>query len=138
MTALTPQIAVVGSFRAPLYEETLWRFFLFPLVAWGVGHFLRYRRASLVTGALVPTLFFGLTHEGLQAAFLIGLALVYVYHQRGPLPAMIVHFFTDAIPYVLVSLLTQSMDSASSCCSFHLRPVALGTVMCYSLAGCRH
>lgn len=94
------------AFRAAQNEEVIFRFFLFPLVAWGVRHFVRSRRVSLVTGAMASSLFFGLIHPGFFPAFLMGLALVYIYHQRGLLPAMVVHFFTDAIPYVLVSLLT--------------------------------
>lgn len=103
--ALTPGRAIALAFRAALNEETVFRLFLFPLVGRGVGHFLRSQRASLIIGALVSALAFGLIHPGFWSAFLIGLAFVYIYHQRGLLPAMVVHFFTDAIPYTLVSLM---------------------------------
>jgi hypothetical protein len=53
----------------------------------------------------VPTFFFGVTHPGFLSAFFIGLPLVYVYHPRGLLPAMVVHSFTDAIPYVLAPMM---------------------------------
>jgi hypothetical protein len=104
ITALTPGRAIALALRAALNEEIVFRLFLFPLVAWGVGYFLRCRRASLLIGASVSALAFGLIHPGFWSAFLIGLALVYIYHQRGLLPAMVVHFFTDAIPYTLVSM----------------------------------
>ncbi len=100
---MSPGIAIVGSVRAALYEDTLWRLCLFNVATWGVLRLLRSRRASLTIGAVVPTFFFGFTHAGYLSAFFISLALVYIYRQRGLLPAMIVRFFTDAIPYVLVS-----------------------------------
>lgn len=104
-TTLTPGRAIALSFRAALNEETLFRLFLFPLVAWIAGRLVRSKRIALVVGALTSALILGLIHPGFWSAFMIGLALVYIYHQRGLLPAMIVHFFTDAIPYTLVSLL---------------------------------
>lgn len=74
-------------------------------MTWGVLRLLGSKRAPLIIGAVMPTFFFGLTHGGFLSAFFIGLALVYVYHQRGLLPAMIVHFFADAIPYVLAPMM---------------------------------
>jgi hypothetical protein len=105
LTALSPEIAIVGWFCAVWCEETLWRFFLFLVVAWAFTHLLRSHRASLVIGPVVPTFFLRLIHPGFWSEFLIGLALVYIYYHGGLLPAMIVHFFTDAIPFTLVSLL---------------------------------
>ncbi len=66
---------------------------------------MRSQRAPLVVGALTSALVLGLIHPSFWSVFMIGLALTYIYYQRGLLPAMIVHFFTDAIPYTLVSLL---------------------------------
>ncbi|MBU7009856.1 MAG: CPBP family intramembrane metalloprotease [Theionarchaea archaeon] len=83
------------------------RLFLFPVIAWAVAYFLHSQDASLITGALVSSFFFGLIHPGFGfiTVFLIGLALVYIYYHRGLLPAMIAHSFTDAIPFTLFILL---------------------------------
>jgi membrane protease YdiL (CAAX protease family) len=104
-TALTPRSAIVLAFRAALNEEIVFRLFLFPLVAWIAGRLMRSRRIALVIGALASAFAFGLIHPGFFAAFVVGLAFVYIYYRRGLLPAMIVHFFADAIPYTLVSLM---------------------------------
>jgi hypothetical protein len=103
---LSPGLAIVSSVRAALYEDTLWRFCLFNAAAWAALRLLPSWRASLIVGAVVSTFFFGLTHEGFLSAFFIGLALVYIYHKRGLLPAMIVHFFTDAVPFSIVAAMT--------------------------------
>lgn len=107
ITCLVPRTAVVLSFRAGLNEEVIFRLFLFPVIAWAVARVSRSRDASLITGALVSSFFFGLIHPGFGfiTAFLTGLALVYIYYHRGLLPAMIAHFFTDAIPFTLFTLL---------------------------------
>ena len=103
--ALTPGEAIALALRAALNEEIIFRLFLFPLVAWIAGHLVRSKRIALLIGALASGFAFGLIHPGFWSAFMIGLALVSIYHQRGLLPAMIVHLFTDAIPYTLVSVL---------------------------------
>lgn len=104
-TALTPGSAVVLASRAALNEEILFRLFLFPLVAWIAGRLVHSQRTALIIGALASAFAFGLIHPGFWSAFMIGLALVYIYHQRGLLSAKIVHLFTDATPYTLVSVL---------------------------------
>lgn len=105
LVSLTPGTALALAFRAALTENIVFRLFLFPLVAWGVGHFIRSQRGSLVVGALASAFVYGLIHPGFVAAFLGGLAVLYIYHQRGLLPAMAVHFFGDAIPFVWLSMM---------------------------------
>jgi len=101
----TPEIALALSFRAALNEEVLFRLFLFPLVAWIVGRFVHSQGLSLVTGALVSSIVYGLIHPGFSMAFFVGLALVYVYYRSGLLSAMTVHFFADAISFVAISMM---------------------------------
>jgi membrane protease YdiL (CAAX protease family) len=52
-------------------------------------------------------LLFGLIHPGFVLAFLMGLALAYIYLQVGLLPAMIVHFLGDLVPLSLWALSWQ-------------------------------
>lgn len=104
-TALTPGSAIVLAFRAALNEEIVFRLFLPAVVAWIAGRLVHSQRTALIIGALASAFAFGLIHPGFFAAFLMGLAFVYIYYQLGLLPAMIVHFSADAIPYTLVSLM---------------------------------
>jgi len=106
MALLTPVTALAISLRAALNEEIIFRLFLFSLVAWIVWRFGNSQKASLVIGALVSALAFGLIHGlGFVPAFLVGLALIYIYHQRGLLSVMAVHFLADAIPFLLISVM---------------------------------
>jgi membrane protease YdiL (CAAX protease family) len=105
MALLTPARAVALAFRAALNEEIFFRLFLFPGTAWVVGHFIPTRQASLLTGVLVSAIVYGVMHPGFLMAFLVGCAFSYIYYRLGLLPAMVVHFFTDAIPFTLLSLL---------------------------------
>ena len=104
LSLLTPPTALAVSFRAALNEEVIFRLFLFPLAAW-VFKRLKQTEISLIIGALTSSILFGLIHgAGFLWASLTGLALVYIYYQRGLLPAMSIHFFADAIPFVLISM----------------------------------
>ena len=106
LVLLTPETAVALSFRAALNEGILFRLFLFPLVAWVAKRFGGSQRASLGLGALASSLVYGYIHGlGFIWAFSVGLALIYIYHHRGLLPAMVIHFFADAIPLVLMSMM---------------------------------
>jgi len=104
LTALTRKTAIALAFRAALTENIVFRLFLFPLAAWVAAHFIRSRHTSLIVGALASALMFSLIHPGVVVAFLAGLALNYIYYQRGLLAAMTVQFFGDAIPFVLLSI----------------------------------
>lgn len=102
---LTPSTAVAISLRAALNEEVIFRLFLFPLVAWILKR-LKQSEFSLTIGALASSILFGLIHgAGFFWAFLVGLALIYIYYQRGLFLAMPIHFFADAISFVLISMM---------------------------------
>ena len=103
---LNPERAIALSFRAALNEEMLFRFFLFPLVTWAILYFKQSQKVSLVIGGLISSTAFGFIHgAGFITAFLVGLALVYIYYQRGLLSAMAVHFLADAVPFLLISMM---------------------------------
>lgn len=102
---LTPRTAAALSFKAALTEEIFFRLFLFPVVTWAFDHFLRLREVSLVFGALLSQFFFGLCHgQAMLVAFFVGFSLIYIYYKRGLIPVMVIHFFGDAIPFVLISM----------------------------------
>jgi membrane protease YdiL (CAAX protease family) len=105
LVSLTSETALALSFRAALNEEVFFRLFLFPLILLVMRYFTHSQKASLVIAGLASAMLVGLIHPGFVQAFLIGLALVYIYYQRGLLPAIVVHFFADAVPLVLISLM---------------------------------
>ena len=101
---LTPETAAAISLRAALNEEIVFRFFLFPSLALVIRYLVHSQRASLVISALISAILVGITHAGFVLAFLLAFPLVYIYYRRGLLPAIAVHFFADAIPFLLISM----------------------------------
>lgn len=105
LTLLTPGTAVALSLRAALTEEIVFRLFLFLLATWAIERSTHSQKRSMIVGALASAFMFALMHgSGFAVAFPLGLALVYIYHRRGLLPAMTVHFFADAIPFASISI----------------------------------
>ena len=105
LTLLIPETAVALSLRAALTEEIVFRLFLFLLATWVIERFIHSQKRSMIVGAVASAFMFALMHgSGFAVAFPLGLALVYIYHRGGLLPAMIVHFFADAIPSALISI----------------------------------
>jgi len=102
---LTPEMALALSLRAALNEQVVFRLFFFPLILLMIRYFINSQKASLVVAGTASAILVGLIHPGFVQAFLIGLALVYIYYQRGLLPAIVVHFLADAAPLVLISLM---------------------------------
>jgi hypothetical protein len=105
LVSLTSETALALSLRAALNEEVFFRLFLFPLILLVMRYCTHSQKASLVIAGLASATLVGLIHPGFVQAFLIGLALIYIYYQRGLLPAIVVHFFADAVPLVLISLM---------------------------------
>ncbi|MBU7047700.1 MAG: CPBP family intramembrane metalloprotease [Theionarchaea archaeon] len=106
--SVTPKTAVALSLHAAITEEILFRLFIFPLVALTAWYFLHSQKESLVIGAFVSLVLFGLMHPGLPRfliAFTLGIPVIYIYYNRGLIPAMITHFAADAIPFVIISLI---------------------------------
>lgn len=94
--------AIAFSLKNALYSEILFRLFLFSLIVW-IGDRLSSRKYSLILGAVVSA-FLG-SFQGLlfsAPSFLIGLLLVYIYYQRGLLPAVLVRFLASAIPFIII------------------------------------
>lgn len=105
LASLTPEIALTLSLRAALNEQVVFRVFLFPLILLIIRYLVHSQKTSLLIAGLASAILVGLIHPGFVQAFLIGLALVYIYYQRGLLPAIVVHFFADSVPLMLISLM---------------------------------
>ncbi len=92
------------SLRAGITEEVVFRLFLLSLSAWITLRIFHNRRGAIGVGVLVSSLLFGLIHPGFILAFLMGLAMAYIYLEAGLLPAMLVHFLGDFVPFSLWAL----------------------------------
>ena len=105
LSLITPQTAIGLGLHAAFTEEILFRLFLFPVAAWIAWHFLHSRKDSLIIGAIVSSSLFGLMHgAAFFVAFVLGFPMIYIYYHRGLLPAIIVHFLADGIPFVIIAL----------------------------------
>ena len=90
------------SLRAALTEETVFRLLIFPGVTWLANKISRSCTVSIVLGALASASAFGLFHNGFYLPFIFGLGLCYIYKKNGLIPAMIIHFLADFIPFTLI------------------------------------
>ena len=97
---------VLLSLRAGLLEEILFRLFLFTFVTYLGSRVTKSKQKSVIVGLLVSSFLFGFMHGGvnLQASIYGGI-LVYVYYKNGLIPAIIIHFLADAIPWTLLYIL---------------------------------
>lgn len=94
--------ATAFSLKNALYSEILFRLFLFSLVVW-IGDRLSSRKYSLALGAIASA-FVG-SFQGIlfsAPSFLIGLLSVYIYYQRGLVPAVLVRFLAGAVPFIII------------------------------------
>ena len=106
-SSLTPEVALALGFHAAIVEEIGFRLFLFSIGVWAANYVLHSRDGAIAIGALVSTLLFALFHPGSGnvLAFVLGFVILYIYYQRGLIPAMVVHFLADAIPFTLTSIM---------------------------------
>lgn len=93
------------SLRAGITEETIFRLFLLSFTSWITLRISRNRRGAIGVGVLVSSLLFGLIHPTFLLPFLMGIAMAYIYLQAGLLPAMVVHFLGDFVPFSLWALI---------------------------------
>jgi membrane protease YdiL (CAAX protease family) len=105
--SVTLKRAIGLSWHAGLVEETFFRLFLFSFVAWVIDRIFHSRKPALIIGAAMSTFIFALFHStsAHAVAFVLGFAILYIYYKSGLLPAMVVHFFADAVPFALFPLL---------------------------------
>ncbi len=92
------------SIRAALTEETVFRLLIFPGVTRLANKISRSSTVSIVSGALASASAFGLFHNRFYLPFIFGLGICYIYKKNGLIPAMIIHFLADFIPFTLIYL----------------------------------
>lgn len=97
---------VLLSLRAGLYEEILFRLFVFTLVTCLVTKVIKSKQKSIIMGIIISSFIFGLIHGGVNIqASIFGGTLAYIYYKNGLVPAIIIHFLADAIPWTLLYIL---------------------------------
>ncbi len=96
--------AVLLALRAALQEEIVFRLFLFPLSALVVGRMVNSRKSVIMIGTVLSAFLFAAmhTHSGYVMAFASGLILAHIFCSNGLLPAMVVHFLADVIPWIIL------------------------------------
>ena len=92
------------SLRAAVTEEIIFRLFIFSTVTLMASKISKSKMGPLVVGALVSSILFGLFHQGFYLPFIYAVMLCYVYRYNGLLLAMLIHFLSDAFPFILIYL----------------------------------
>lgn len=93
---------ILVSLRAGLFEEVLYRLFGFTLITYIISKLVSSKKQSIIIGIFLSAVLFGLLHQGFIFAFYCGVILAYVYYKNGLLPAILIHFIADAIPFTLL------------------------------------
>lgn len=91
--------------RAGIQEEIIYRLFLFSLITYIALKITNSEKKSVALGIILSSLFFGIMHGGFYFAFICGGLLAYIFYKNGLIPAIIVHFLADVIPWVLLGTL---------------------------------
>lgn len=102
--SLNPELAVLLASRAALEEELLYRFVLLGLIVWIARQIRAEHGVSLIVGAILSSMAFTLMHGTFYIPLLEGLILAVIYFEGGLLPAIFVHFWTDAVPFLILSI----------------------------------
>lgn len=88
--------------RAALTEEIVFRLLIFSAVYKFVNKISKSSTICFFSGMLVSAIAFGLLHDGFYLSFVFGIGLCYLYKNNGLIPAMLVHFLADFIPFILI------------------------------------
>lgn len=92
---------ILLSLRASIQEEILFRLFIFTFVTYLMGKVIDSHKKSVIIGILLSAFIFGLMHR-FYFAYMSGVILAYVFYKNGLIPAIMIHFLADAIPWTLL------------------------------------
>lgn len=94
---------ILLAMRAGLQEEIIFRLFLFTLITYAATKIVHSTRKSIVIGIAISSLLFGMMHGFYpNFAYISGGILAYIFYKNGLIPAMIIHFLADVIPWILL------------------------------------
>ncbi|QUH26208.1 CPBP family intramembrane glutamic endopeptidase [Serpentinicella alkaliphila] len=99
---------ILLSLRAGITEEIVFRLFIFTFAVSTVRKIIHRDDFSIVIGIIISALSFVLLHGGFNIViFIYGIILAYIYLKNGLVPAIIVHFLSDAIPWAILFYLNK-------------------------------
>lgn len=94
---------VLLALRAGLYEEILFRLFVFSGVIFLIKKITDSSQKQLVLGIVISSLLFGFMHGGINIqASILGGILTYTYYKNGLIPTITIHFMADVIPWTFL------------------------------------
>ncbi|MFA5815332.1 MAG: CPBP family glutamic-type intramembrane protease [Bacteroidales bacterium] len=103
--SLTPINSILISIRAGITEEVIFRFFLFSLLLLVFAKIIHSKILIFLICSIISALAFAfLLHSGSIVSLVAGIILSYIYYKKGLLPAIIVHFLGDFIPFLMISI----------------------------------
>ncbi|WP_330623498.1 CPBP family intramembrane glutamic endopeptidase [Acetoanaerobium pronyense] len=90
------------SLRAGLHEEIIFRLFVFSMFTYLISKNINSKEKAIFGGIVLSSLLFSLMHGGLNiVAFVFGAVLAYIFYNNGLIPAIIIHFLANLIPWTL-------------------------------------
>lgn len=90
------------SLRAAIQEELVFRLLLIPLIVSYSSRIVKTKTNAALLGVILSSIAFGIIHPGFYFAFYCGLLLGYTYYKYGIVPAFIIHFLADVIPFTML------------------------------------
>lgn len=103
--SLTPINSILISIRAGITEEVIFRFFLFSLFILVFAKIIHSKVLIFLICSIISALAYAfLLHSGSIVSLVAGIILSYIYYKKGLLPAIIVHFLGDCIPFLMMSI----------------------------------
>jgi hypothetical protein len=88
--------------RAALTEEVIFRFLIFSVIVKLSNRVIKSKGICFIIGVLISAITFAMLHNGFYLSFIFGIGLCYIYKNTGLIPAMIIHFLADFIPFSLI------------------------------------
>lgn len=97
--------AILISARAAIYEEIFFRLFLMTTIIYLLKNIISYKKSVLI-GISVSALIFSVSiHSGSMISFASGLLLGFIFINTGIIPAILLHFVADAVPFITLAYL---------------------------------
>lgn len=105
VTKLNFVTAISISLRAAIYEEIIFRLFVITFLIYYFRKIMSEFK-SVLTSILISSIIFSfLFHSGSIISLANGLLLGMIYYNIGLMPAIVVHFFADVIPFITLTIL---------------------------------
>jgi hypothetical protein len=88
--------------RAALTEEVIFRLLIFSVTVKLSSKLIKSNSICFIIGVSASAITFAMLHNGVYLSFIFGIGLWYIYRNTGLIPAMVIHFLADFIPFSLI------------------------------------